>query len=306
MAHDQRWPESVRVFEVGPRDGLQNEPDALPLATRREFVDRLVTAGLTDIEVGSFVHPHWAPQMADTDALVPRLPAVPGVRYWALVPNQRGFERALAAGARRHSYLASASEAHARKNLNKSIADALAEVEKLADAAARQGIPWRGYVSVAFGCPFEGAVDFDVVMDLARRMTSWGAAQISFGDTIGVGGPLQIRDAARRVLDEFGPEKVAFHLHDTQGLGLSNTLVALEEGVRTFDSSVGGIGGCPYAPGAAGNLATEDLVHLLDALGVHSGVHLAKLTDLARWLEDQARVRVHSRYSRYVRTQLGV
>jgi len=303
MQDHQRWPERVRLFEVGPRDGLQHEPSTLPVATRLEFIRRLAEAGLRDIEIGSFVHPRWVPQMADTDDLVARIPSLTGVRLWALVPNLTGFARAVAAGATNLCFLVSASETHSRKNLNRPIAEAIAEVERLAEAAARRGAPWRGYVSVAFGCPYEGAVDFGAVLTLARRMLDLGARQVSLGDTTGMGNPRQVGEAARQALDEFGPDKLALHFHDTRGLGMTNAYVALEEGVNSFDTSAGGIGGCPYAPGAAGNLSTEDLVQLLRSLGVECAVDFDKLISVARWLDAEAKVRVHSRSHRYACSQ---
>ncbi len=292
-------PHAVRVFEVGPRDGLQNEALLVPLEQKLQVIAKLAEAGLTDIEVGAFVHPRWVPQMADTDELVRRLPARDGVRYWALVPNERGLDRALAAGATHLGLLASASETHSRKNINRSVEVVRAENRRVAARARGAGATLRGYVSVAFGCPYEGDVPLDRVLRLAEEYLELGVAQVALGDTTGMAGPVQVRHAARRALDAFGAERVAFHLHDTRGTGLVHAMAALEEGVTTLDSSTGGIGGCPYAPGAAGNLATEDLLYLLERLGIASGVALPGVVAASRWLCDELGLSIPSRYFRY-------
>ena len=294
-----RRPRTVRLFEVGPRDGLQNEALLVPLEQKLRFVERLVAAGLTDIEVGAFVHPRWVPQMADADELVRRLPARDGVRYWALVPNERGLDRALAAGAMHLGLLASASETHSRKNINRSIDVVRAENRRVAARALAAGVTLRGYVSVAFGCPYEGDVPLDRVLRLAAEYLELGVAQVALGDTTGMAAPDQIRHAARRALDAFGAERVAFHLHDTRGTGLVHALAALEEGVTTLDASTGGIGGCPYAPGAAGNLATEDLLYLLERLGIGTGIDLDGIVAASQWLCDELGLAIPSRYFRF-------
>ncbi len=292
-------PRAVRVFEVGPRDGLQNEALLVPLEQKLRLVGKLAEAGLTDIEVGAFVHPRWVPQMADTDELVRRLPARDGVRYWALVPNERGLDRALAAGATHLGLLASASQTHSLKNINRSVEVVRAENRRVAARARGAGATLRGYVSVAFGCPYEGEVPLDRVLHLAEEYLELGVAQVALGDTTGMAGPDQVRHAARRAIDAFGAERVAFHLHDTRGTGLVHAMAALEEGVTTLDSSTGGIGGCPYAPGAAGNLATEDLLYLLERLGIASGVSLPGVVAASRWLCDELGLAIPSRYFRY-------
>jgi hydroxymethylglutaryl-CoA lyase len=292
-------PRAVRVFEVGPRDGLQNEALLVPLEQKLRLVGKLAEAGLTDIEVGAFVHPRWVPQMADSDELVRRLPARDGVRYWALVPNERGLDRALAAGATHLGLLASASETHSLKNINRAVEVVRAENRRVAARARGAGAALRGYVSVAFGCPYEGEVPLDRVLRLAEEYLELGVAQVALGDTTGMAGPDQVRHAARRAIDAFGPERVAFHLHDTRGTGLVHAMAALEEGVTTLDSSTGGIGGCPYAPGAAGNLATEDLLYLLERLGIASGVSLPGVVAASRWLCDELGLSIPSRYFRY-------
>ncbi len=294
-------PTNVRIFEVGPRDGLQNEAALVAPADRVSFIERLADAGLTDIEIGSFVPPRWIPQMAGTDEVARTLPKRPGVRWWALVPNAKGLARAVAAGVDHVSFVVSASETHSRKNLNKPIDAAVHEVEVLAAAAREHGLPWRGYVSVAFGCPYEGDVPFDAVLRLADRLLALGASELSLGDTTGMGHPDAVRAGARRALEAFGAERVAFHFHDTRGLALTNAYVVLGEGALVLDSSTGGIGGCPYAPGAAGNLSTEDLVHMLDGLGIASGVDVAKIVDTSRWLEESLKVTPASRYYRFAK-----
>ena len=294
-----RRPGAVRLFEVGPRDGLQNEALLVPLEQKLRFVEQLIAAGLSDIEVGAFVHPKWVPQMADADELVRRLPAREGVRYWALVPNERGLDRALAAGAAHLGLLASASETHSRKNINRSVDRVRAENRRVAARALAAGATLRGYVSVAFGCPYEGEVPLDRVLRLAEGYLEMGVAQVALGDTTGMAEPDQIRRAAGRALDAFGAERIAFHLHDTRGTGLVHALTALEEGVTTLDASTGGIGGCPYAPGAAGNLATEDLLYLLDRLGIGTGVGLEGIVAASQWLRDELGLAIPSRYFRF-------
>ncbi len=299
MSVERARPAAVRLFEVGPRDGLQNEPALFALDSKLEFIERLSRSGLTDIEVGAFVHPRWVPQMADTDELMRRLPPRPGVRYWSLVPNERGLERALAVGARHFGLLASASETHSRKNINRSIDGVLAENRRVAAAARAAGAQLRGYVSVAFGCPYEGEIAPERVMRLAEAFLAMGVDEVALGDTTGMAQPDEVRAMARRAVDAFGAARVAFHLHDTRGTGLLNAFVALEEGVEKLDGSTGGAGGCPYAPGAAGNLATEDLLHLLDRIGVATGVAIDAIVSTSRWLRDELGMAVASRYFRY-------
>ena len=293
----------VRVFEVGPRDGLQNESAILPVTQRVEMIKRLVKAGARDIEIGSFVHPRWVPQMASSDEVFASLTQIKGVNYWALVPNQRGLERALDVGAQHVAFFISASETHNKKNLNSGVAETLKELEAMCAVASREGLVTRAYISMVFGCPYEGAVEFDRVMEIATRLREIGVAMISLGDTIGVGTPLQVREECARALKAFGPEAIALHLHDTRGLGVTNALVAYEAGMRCFDSSVGGIGGCPFAPGAAGNLGTEDLLYLLESLGAETGIDAAAISEIAGWLELEASIAIPSRCTHYLRSQ---
>lgn len=290
----------VSIFEVAPRDGLQHEPSVVPVDLRLQYIQRLVRAGLRDIEVGSFVQTRWVPQMAGTEELVQRLRQVPGVRFWTIVANLRQFERARAVGATHICLLTSASDQHTRKNLNRSRADALQDVQRLAALAGRHGINWRGYVSAAFGCVFQGGIDAGVVIEQAEQLLAWGAQAVAFADTAGLAQPQQVRDRVRRILDRLGSARLAFHFHDSCGQALTNAHVAFQEGIRAFDAAAGGIGGAiGTTPGRGGTVATEDLIQLMHGLGVFTGVELDGLVEAAQWLEDRAGVLAVSRYYRY-------
>jgi hydroxymethylglutaryl-CoA lyase len=281
----ERLPESVSIYVVSPRDGLQNEKTPIPLEGKLELLEALVASGLTRIELTSFVSPRWVPQLADADALVKAAQPPPGVTVSALVPNAKGFERALAAGLKEIAVFMSASETHNRKNTNKDIAGSLDTFEEVVPPARAAGLSVRAYVSTVWGCPYEGDVPVGTSLDIAKRLLELGCYQVSLGDTIGVGTPLQTRDIVKSFLAEIPASQLALHLHDTRGTALANALVGLELGIRDFDASVAGIGGCPYAPGAAGNLATEDLVYMLDGLGVKTGVNLDLLIEAGRVAE---------------------
>ena len=278
-------PDRVRIYEVGPRDGLQSEATSVPLHTKRGFIERLVDAGLREVEATSFVSPKAIPQLADADELLPLLPAAPGVVYPVLVPNERGMARAEAAGARALAVFTAATDAFTRHNIGMTIDESLAAFEPVLRRASELGWWRRAYVSTAFGCPYTGAVDPHQAVLVATRLLELGVDEICFGDTIGVGVPVQV-GALTDAATEAGIElrHIAYHFHDTRGTALANVVAALEAGVRTFDSSTGGTGGCPYAPGAAGNLATEDLVYLLDASGYEHGVDLERLLHAARYI----------------------
>jgi len=275
----------VRIYEVGPRDGLQNESTAISLETKLGFVERLVAAGLREIEATSFVSPKAIPQLADADALLPLLPAAPGVMYPVLVPNERGMARAEAAGAKALAVFTAATDAFTQHNIGMTIDESLAAFEPVLQRAADLGWWRRGYVSTAFGCPYTGAVDPHQAVGVATRLLELGVDEVCFGDTIGVGVPAQV-SAVTEAATGAGIElrQIAYHFHDTRGTALANVVAGLEAGVRTFDSSTGGTGGCPYAPGAAGNLATEDLVYLLDASGYEHGVGLERVLEAARFI----------------------
>lgn len=267
----------VTVYEVSPRDGLQNEANILSIEAKRELIEALVQAGLRHIEVTSFVSPRWVPQLADAVELVQSLPAAPGVAFSALCPNATGLERAKLAGLKEVAIFLSASEAHNQRNTNKSIQRSLEVFEELIPAARDAGMRVRAYISTVWGCPYEGAVDPQRALEIARDLVRWGVYQVSLGDTIGVGTPLQTQRICQMFLAEFAQEQLALHFHDTRGTALSNVLIGLDAGIRTFDASVAGLGGCPYAPGASGNLATEDLVYQLHGMGIETGIDLAAL-----------------------------
>jgi|SRR5690554_4508065 len=292
-------PAKARLFEVGPRDGLQNERVHLNVQQKVELILGLIDAGMRDIEVGSFVHPKWIPQMADTDAVLRALPKRDDVRYWVLVPNLRGLEGAIEAGAENIAVFLSSSESHNKKNINRSIDESLESLREVTAVARGEAMTIRGYVSTVFGCPYEGDVDFTRVLEITGALIEMGASQVSLGDTTGMGSPYQVRDRLERALDVFPTEQLALHLHDTRGLGLANALVGLEVGMTTFDTSVGGMGGCPYAPGASGNLGSEDLVHMLQTAGVETGVDLARLLDVSHLLENDFGTTLNSRFYRY-------
>jgi hydroxymethylglutaryl-CoA lyase len=268
---------AVSVYEVSPRDGLQNEAKVVSIDDKKDLILALTRAGLRQIEVTSFVSPRWVPQLADAAELVAALPATPGVTYSALCPNATGLERARSVGLKEVAIFLSASETHNQKNTNKSIERSLEVFEELIPVARDAGMRVRAYVSTVWGCPYEGPVDPKRALAITRDLIRWGVYQVSLGDTIGVGTPLETQRICALFLDEFAPEQLALHFHDTRGTALSNVLVGLMAGIRTFDASVGGLGGCPYAPGAAGNLATEDLVYMLHGMGLETGIDLEAL-----------------------------
>jgi hydroxymethylglutaryl-CoA lyase len=274
-----RLPGSVDVYEVGPRDGLQNELRIVPLEGKLRLIAALAAAGERRIEATSFVSPRWIPQLSDAEDVLRQLPRLPGVTYSALVPNLRGLERARGARLEEAAVFISASETHSRKNINKSIAEALSVASEVTRGALASGMRVRAYLSVVWGCPYEGTVPVDRVVELCRRLADLGIYQLSLGDTVGVGVPNQTEEILAAVTRHVPVGRLALHLHDTRGMALANALVGLAAGVTTFDASIGGLGGCPYAPGAAGNLATEDLVNMLQRMGVETGIDLGKLVE---------------------------
>jgi hydroxymethylglutaryl-CoA lyase len=277
--------ERVRIYEVGPRDGLQNEATPIPTATKARFIELLGVAGLREIEATSFVAPSAIPQLADADELLAGLDRRPGVRYPVLVPNSRGMARAEAAGADAIAVFTAASDAFTRANIGMTIDESIAAFGPVLERAGQRGWWRRGYVSTAFGCPFTGRVDPDRAVAVALRLLELGVDEVCFGDTIGVGVPDQVATLTGLATAAGIPfDRIAFHFHDTRGTALANVAVGLQAGVRCFDSSAGGTGGCPYAPGAAGNLATEDLVYLLDASGWEHGVSLEGVLAAARFI----------------------
>jgi hydroxymethylglutaryl-CoA lyase len=276
----------VCIYEVGPRDGLQNEPETVPTDAKLELVRRLAAAGLRRIEVTSFVSPKWIPQLADSEALAVALPELPGVRYSALVPNEQGYARFRSAGSiDMAAVFISASETHNRKNVNCSIAEQLERFRPVAERARADGVALRAYVSTVCGCPYEGAVAVGAVTALVEKLGALGIEELSLGDTIGVGVPSGVRELVAAVAGVAPLASVALHLHDTYGRALANVAAGYEAGIRTFDSSLGGLGGCPYAPGASGNVATEDVVDLFERSGIATGIRLDALVDTSAWLE---------------------
>lgn len=270
-------PARVTLVEVGPRDGLQNEQEPVPVAAKLQLIHGLAAAGLPVIEAGSFVNPKWVPQMADSDAVFAGLERRPGVRYTALTPNLKGFERALAAGADEVAVFAAASEAFSRKNINCSIAESLERFAPVVEAARAANLPVRGYVSCVLGCPYDGAIEPRAVADVTRDLLAMGCYEVSLGDTIGTGTAGGMSRLLQLLLGEVEPGRLAVHCHDTYGQAVANILVALQHGIATVDASVAGLGGCPYAKGATGNVATEDVVYLLNGLGIETGVDLEAL-----------------------------
>ncbi|MGA8171804.1 MAG: hydroxymethylglutaryl-CoA lyase [Methylocystis sp.] len=270
-------PSRARIVEVGPRDGLQNEAALLSVDAKVAFIEMLAEAGLVSIEAGSFVSPKAVPQMASTGEVLEKLRARADLRLSVLVANFRGLEAAFKAGAREIAVFAAASETFSRNNINCSIAESLVRFKPMVEEAARRGLSARGYVSCALGCPYEGAVAPEQAAAVARELRAIGCAEISLGDTIGVGTPLEARRLMEMVARDIGLERVAVHFHDTYGQALANIFACLEVGVAVVDSSVAGLGGCPYAPGASGNVATEDVIYMLDGLGVETGVKLDAL-----------------------------
>lgn len=277
-------PGAVRVVEVGPRDGLQNESTIIPTQKKAEFIVLLANAGLKDIEVTSFVHPKWVPQLADGEELIRQLEFVPGVRYAALVPNVKGLERAISSGIRRIAVFTAASETFNRKNINMGIQESIDGFKPVVERATREGMSVRGYVSTCFVCPYEGPIAKEKVAGITRALFDLGVDEVSIGDTIGAATPRDVEDTGGHLLKEFSADKLAMHFHDTYGMAVANVYQSLQMGFTIFDSSAGGLGGCPYAPGASGNLATEDLLYLLDRLGTQTGVSLKMIRRASRFI----------------------
>jgi isopropylmalate/homocitrate/citramalate synthase len=289
-------PGRVTVVEVGPRDGLQNEAATLSVDDRVEFCRRLLAAGLPVVEVGSFVSPRWVPQMAGSDEVLRRTERRPGARLPVLVPNLKGYQLAREAGAREIAVFTAASETFNRKNINAGIAESFARFGEFVPDAVADGIWVRGYVSTCFGCPFEGRVDPRKVVEVADRLVELGCHEISIGDTIGVAVPTQVWDVMGRLLDAVPDPSLAVHFHDTRGTALANVIAALQVGIDVVDSSAGGLGGCPYAPGASGNLATEDLLYMLHGMGIDTGVDLGAVVEASRPIAERLGRPLPSRY----------
>ena len=290
------WPPRVTVVEVGPRDGLQNESSPLSVDQRVAFCDALTAAGLPVVEVGAFVSPRWVPQMAGTEDVLARVEKRPGVRLPVLVPNRIGFDLARKAGAREIAVFTAASETFNRRNINASVDESFSRFREFVPEARGAGMRVRGYVSTCFGCPYEGPVDPGAVVEVVGRLVEAGCHEISIGDTIGVAVPTGVSELVGRLAEAVPVEQLAVHFHDTRGTALANVLAALEEGVTIVDSSAGGLGGCPYAPGASGNLATEDLVYMLDGMEIETGVRLGAVAAASRSVATQLGRTLPSRY----------
>ena len=287
----------ITVVEVGPRDGLQNEAVHVATDDKIAFVDLLTASGLPVIEVSAFVSPKWVPQMADAAEVFTGITRRPGTRYTALVPNLAGLDRAIAAGLTEVAVFAASSEAFSRNNINRTIDESLLTYKEVCERALAGGVRVRGYLSTAFGCPFEGDVSPDRVVDVAQRLIGLGVYEVSVSDTIGIAHPGQVRRVLDAVLAALPVDKIALHFHDTRGTALANVLTALPYGVTTFDASAGGLGGCPYAPGAAGNLATDDLIYMLNGLEIETGVSLTGLSEASRFIATKIDHRLPSRYA---------
>ena len=281
----EKLSQRVSVYEVSPRDGLQNERATVPLRAKLRLIDALVASGLRRVEITSFVSPRWIPQLADADEVAEHVSPAEGVVYSALCPNVIGLDRARRAGMREIAVFLSASETHNKKNVNKTVSDTLVAFAETIRGAQADGMRVRGYVSTSWGCPYEGDIDPKRVVAIAAKLVEMGCYQVSLGDTIGVGTPRHTQRLLQAVLATLPAEAIAMHMHDTRGTALANVLVGLEMGIRDFDASVGGMGGCPYAPGAAGNLATEDLVYMLHGMGITTGIDLERLVEAGRVAE---------------------
>jgi isopropylmalate/homocitrate/citramalate synthase len=279
-------PKQVRIVDVGPRDGLQAEPGMVPTEAKVELIHRLADAGIPAVEAGAFVSPKWVPQMADSEAVLNNITRRPGTVYPVLVPNMKGFERAQAANVTEIATFSAASETFSQKNTNCSIAESLARAAPVCEAALAAGMRVRGYISCALGCPYEGDIDPAKVADLAGKLLALGCYEISLGDTIGVGTPSKASAMVQTVATEVPIDRLGLHFHDTYGQALANILACLELGVATVDSAVAGLGGCPYAPGASGNVATEDVLYMLDGLGVETGVDFAAVVAAGQYICD--------------------
>ncbi|MBO9539861.1 hydroxymethylglutaryl-CoA lyase [bacterium] len=295
-------PKRVTVVEVGPRDGLQNEKTPVSTADKVRFIDCLSATGLSHIEVTSFVNPAWIPPLADAVEVASLIQRRPGVTYTGLVPNLKGYQRAKEAGLDAIALFMSATETHSKKNINKSIDEALSVLSEVATAAREDGVAVRAYLSVVFGCPYEGKVDPAAVVRIVNALLEMGVYQISLGDTTGMANPVQVRALLERLSREVSLDRFALHFHDTRGTALANVMAGLEMGITTFDASAGGLGGCPYAPGASGNLATDDLVYVLHEMGIETGIDLDKLLDCSAMMQ---RVLGKELPSRYLKSRLA-
>lgn len=280
-------PKQVVIKEVGPRDGLQNEKEVISTEDKINWINMLSNSGLNYIEITSFVNPKWIPALSDALEVAKGIKREKGITYAALVPNAKGLERALQADIDEVSIFMSASETHNRKNINKSIDETFPVLKEVVDGAKQAGKTVRGYVSTVFGCPYENEVDINQVIKVSENLFEMGIDELSLGDTIGVANPLQVQKVLEILIERFPIEKLAMHFHDTRGTALANVLASLQMGITTFDSSIAGLGGCPYAPGATGNVATDDLLYMLHEMNIETGVQLEKILEAAQWIEEK-------------------
>lgn len=291
-----KWPKEVTIKEVGPRDGLQNETAFIKTEDKIAWINLLSKTGLSYIEITSFVNPKWIPQLADSLEVASNIDKVPGITYAALVPNSKGLERALAANVDEVSVFISASETHNRKNINKTIKETFPVLKQVVAKAKKANKTVRGYVSAVFGCPYEGTVPIEKVLRVSESLFEMGIDELSLGDTIGVANPRQVQEVLTELFKWFPREKLAMHFHNTHGMALANVLASLEMGITTFDSSLGGLGGCPYAEGASGNLATDDLLTMLDGMGISSGVQREPLIKAAFFIQEKMGQKLNSHF----------
>jgi hydroxymethylglutaryl-CoA lyase len=282
-----KWPEAVTIKEVGPRDGLQNEKKFIATNDKISWINQLSHSGLTYIEITSFVHPKWIPTLADALEVAKKIKRVEGVTYAALVPNMNGLEKAIEVNIDEVSVFMSASETHNKKNINKSIEETFPILENVVKKAHASGKSVRGYLSTVFGCPYEGDVSIHSIVDVSAKLFDMGICELSLGDTIGVANPRQVQEVLTVLLKKFPAKSLAMHFHNTRGTALANVIASFEMGVTTIDSSIGGLGGCPYAPGASGNLATDDLLYMLDGMGILTGVNKQKLDKAALYIQEK-------------------
>ena len=295
----------VQIVEVGPRDGLQNESSTLDISTRLSFAQRLATAGLKRIEVGAFVSPEWVPQMAGSGKLLKKLNEFQkngkissSVKFSSLVPNERGMQDAIQSGVKEIAIFAAASESFSQKNINCTVKESLKRFEPVMDLAKKRKIKVRGYLSTCFGCPYEGKVSQSRVLKVSEQLLEMGIFELSIGDTIGVADPKSVKKLVAQLVQAYGEKKIAMHFHDTRGTALANILASLDLGIRTFDTSLGGLGGCPYAPGASGNVATEDVVYMLEKMGLKTGISIEELIKINHWMKTRVQHDLPSRVSK--------
>lgn len=281
------WPASVTIKEVGPRDGLQNEKVFVSTEDKIAWINQLSSTGLKYIEITSFVNPKWVPALSDAAEVAKGITRMPDVVYTALVPNRKGLERALESNIDEAAVFMSASETHNQKNINKSIEDTFPILREVVQQSLSAGKSTRGYISTVFGCPYEGNVHIEKVIRVSETLFEMGIGELSLGDTIGIANPKQVQEVLEVLLKRFPSDKLALHFHDTRGTALANILVSLDMGITSFDASLGGLGGCPYAPGASGNVSTDDLLYMLNGMGIHTGVDQKKLLSASRFIQDK-------------------